>query len=180
MNAAALISESSSSSVQVGMGFPRSIVLEGFSTTEKVRNVENSLHSFFKNLNVTHIQSSVKMYQESRRLMNCECRSSREFQTRTLRLARLGNADNYEVPPPNLYLLRKNVNESTGFPTDIESPPGRPDGKHSLSSNCFSVLLLPFILLYSYIKPLLIYYTLSTHITHAKSRLHPHGHRRRL
>ena len=30
MNAAALISESSSSSVQVGMGFPRSIIVEGF------------------------------------------------------------------------------------------------------------------------------------------------------
>ena len=64
---AALISESSSSSVQVGMGFPSQYYCSGrvFDEPRRYENVEKThfIH-FFKNLNVTHIQSSVKMYQE--------------------------------------------------------------------------------------------------------------------
>ena len=67
MNAAALISESSSSSVQVGMGFPSQYYCSGrvFDEPRRYENVEKTLFiHFFKILNVTHIQSSIKMYQE--------------------------------------------------------------------------------------------------------------------
>jgi hypothetical protein len=64
---AALISESSSSSVQVGMGFPSQYYCSGrvFDEPRRYENVEKThfIH-FFQLLNVTHIQSSVKVYQE--------------------------------------------------------------------------------------------------------------------
>ena len=139
---AALISESSSSSVQVGMGFPSQYYCSGrvFDEPRRYENVERTrfIH-FFKILNVSifiHTYSlRLKCTKNSRRLMNCEC-ADPPANSRLVRCdcdPLLGNADNYEVKTPNLYLLRKNVNESTGFPTDIESPPGRPDGKHSLN-----------------------------------------------
>ena len=129
---------SSSSSVQVGLGFPSEYFCSG-RIFDEPRRYEFTKKTHFKYTYITYLlyydSLRLKCTKNSRRLMNCEC-ADPPANSRLVRCdcnPLLGNADSYEEAPPNLYLVHKNVNESMGFPTDIESPPGRPDGKHSLN-----------------------------------------------